>query len=117
MNDQEFLTALGQRIKTLREQRKLSQQALADAAGVSDYTIQKMEAGKAKAQVTSVFRVAVALNVPITELFEEMSAKPLDREKRKAVNRIADLFAEQDLETIAVIENLISGTLGLKDRR
>lgn len=57
---------LGEQIKRLREQRGLSQQALAEAAGLSRIYIAKLEAGeRASPSMPALERIATALGVTV----------------------------------------------------
>jgi transcriptional regulator with XRE-family HTH domain len=56
-------------IKTLREEKGLSQKALANRIGVSDAYITMLETGKRKNPSLDILkRLAKALGVPVTEL-------------------------------------------------
>lgn len=56
------LEHIGENIKELRRSRKLTQQELAEAAGVRLATISEIEAGKANFQFNTLVRIATALN-------------------------------------------------------
>jgi transcriptional regulator with XRE-family HTH domain len=60
---------LGERVRTLREARAWTQEHLADAAGVSLRTVQRLEAGQGFASETAL-AVAAALNVDVRELLD-----------------------------------------------
>lgn len=60
---------LGDRVRNLREARAWTQEHLADAAGVSLRTVQRLEAGQGFASETAL-SVAAALNVDVKELLE-----------------------------------------------
>lgn len=60
---------LGDRVRNLREARAWTQEHLADAAGVSLRTVQRLEAGQGFASETAL-AVAAALNVDVKELLE-----------------------------------------------
>jgi len=58
---------------TVREQRLaagLSQEALAERCGIDRKSISRMETGAFSPRLDSVFSVAEALNIPVSELFE-----------------------------------------------
>ena len=60
---------LGRVIKTLREEKGLSQKALAERVGVTDAYITMLETGVRKNPSLAVLqRLAKALGVPVTEL-------------------------------------------------
>lgn len=62
---------VGQRIRTLREQRGLSLRSLGERSGLSINAISLIERGENSPTVSSLHRLATALQVPITELFRE----------------------------------------------
>jgi transcriptional regulator with XRE-family HTH domain len=65
---------LGARIRALREARRLSLRALADAAGVSESFLSQVERGVANPSVASLRRVAEALGESVGALFEGPAA-------------------------------------------
>jgi len=66
--------AVGARIRLLRKVRGLSQQALAEAAGVTFQQIQKYERGANRVSASMLTRIARTLDVPVAEMFGESSA-------------------------------------------
>ena len=62
------LAALGGAIRTARLERKLSQEALADAAGIDRSHMGKIEHGERNVSVLNVARVATALNLSVASL-------------------------------------------------
>jgi transcriptional regulator with XRE-family HTH domain len=62
---------VGARIRLLRKRRKMSQTELGEAVGVTFQQIQKYENGKNRVGASRLHLVATALNVPITELFDD----------------------------------------------
>jgi transcriptional regulator with XRE-family HTH domain len=66
----------GQRVKTLREQRGLTQQQLATMAGLTNDTISNYERGRrTDPPVSVVYAVASALEVTVEELLAEPQAE------------------------------------------
>ena len=65
--------AVGARIRLLRKVRGLSQQALAEAAGVTFQQIQKYERGANRVSASMLARIAQALDTPVAEMFGETS--------------------------------------------
>jgi transcriptional regulator with XRE-family HTH domain len=61
---------VGARIRLLRKRRKISQQELGKALGVTFQQIQKYENGKNRVSASRLHLVAITLNVPIAELFD-----------------------------------------------
>ena len=80
--------AVGARIRLLRKVRGLSQQALAEAAGVTFQQIQKYERGANRVSASMLARIAKTLSVPVAEMFGENAAYS------GAVDEVAALLAE-----------------------
>jgi transcriptional regulator with XRE-family HTH domain len=63
--------ALGSRLRQLRTDRRWSQEALARKAGVDRATYSRIETGTAGARVDTLWEIAAALGVPMSDLFRE----------------------------------------------
>ena len=59
---------LGQRLRSLRKQRLLSQERLGDRSGLSGKFIGEVERGEKSISLDSLYHVATALEVPLREL-------------------------------------------------
>jgi transcriptional regulator with XRE-family HTH domain len=62
---------VGMRLRSLRDQQGLSLRALAEKCGLSTNAISLIERGENSPTVSSLHRLATALNVPITDFFQE----------------------------------------------
>jgi len=80
--------AVGARIRLLRKVRGLSQQALAEAAGVTFQQIQKYERGTNRVSASMLARIAHTLNTPVSEMFAESGAG------MSAIDEVSELLAE-----------------------
>lgn len=60
--------ALGDRIREERTARKLSQERLAELAGLDRQAINKIELGRQAVLIDNLFRIARALGVPLADL-------------------------------------------------
>ena len=67
---------LGQRVRTLRKQRALSQERLGDRAGLSGKFIGEVERGEKSISIDSLYRVSVALEIPLRDLTAVRADKP-----------------------------------------
>src|SRR6201996_8435768 len=81
--------AVGARIRLLRKVRGLSQQALAEAAGVTFQQIQKYERGANRVSASMLSLIATTLKTPVSEMFGE--ANPACA---SAIDEVAALLAE-----------------------
>lgn len=67
---------LGQRLRALRKQRGLSQERLGDRANLSGKFIGEVERGEKSISIDSLYRVSVALEVPLRDLTDVRADKP-----------------------------------------
>ena len=65
-----YLVKLGSAIRERRKGLGLSQEALADAAGIDRAHMGKIERGERNATLLNVIRIAVALGIPASALLE-----------------------------------------------
>jgi transcriptional regulator with XRE-family HTH domain len=70
IRDRETLGHLGGRVRLLREQRGLSQEKLAERAGLTSKFLGEVERVETNPSTTSVARLAAALSVNVGDLFE-----------------------------------------------
>lgn len=63
---------IGQRIRNYRTQKKLSQEKLAELSGCHPTYIGQLERGEKNATLESIEKVATALDVPLSTLFEKL---------------------------------------------
>ncbi|MEI8377364.1 MAG: helix-turn-helix transcriptional regulator [bacterium] len=66
---EQFYKKLGKRIKFLREQRGLTQQALAEKSGISLNYLGKIEVAMNKPRLKTIFKIAEALEINPYEFF------------------------------------------------
>lgn len=75
---QDVITAIGPKIRQLRKQKDLSLQQLAERSGVSAATIHKIERNGMVPTVTTLMKIAGALNRSVAYFVEEQEeAKPV----------------------------------------
>jgi XRE family aerobic/anaerobic benzoate catabolism transcriptional regulator len=68
-----LLTALGERVRSLRARRGLTRKAVAQAAGVSERHLANLEYGIGNASILILQQVAQALQCPLAELIGDVS--------------------------------------------
>ena len=78
----ELLCALGHAIRQVREDRNLSQERLAELAGLHRTYISSVEQGRRNLSIENVQKVANALGVSMTELVQ-LCEDRLDRDRSK----------------------------------
>ena len=65
-----FKTRFGNKLKSLRTQKRLTQEQLADATELSIESISNMERGIFGPRFNNLEKIAAALNVEVVRLFE-----------------------------------------------
>lgn len=70
MDEKDFYSKLGRRIKVLREKAHLTQEKLAEKCGISLDYLGKIEVNINKPGLKTVLKLANALEVPMKELFD-----------------------------------------------
>lgn len=60
--------AVGEQIRTARRAQGLSQERLAELAGMDRQAVNRIEQGHASAKLDNLIRLAHALNVPLSKL-------------------------------------------------
>ena len=102
--------AVGARIRLLRKVRGMSQQSLAEAAGVTFQQIQKYERGSNRIGSSRLYEFAKVLDVPVSYFFDEMpsnalSGRPMSGRGRKGFGEAGTPF-EQEKDPLIKRETL-----------
>ena len=100
-----FLSALGERVRTIRARRGLTRRAVAQNAGVSERHLANLESGTGNASILILLQVAHALQCSIFELLgdittsspewlliRELLEKRTESELRRARVQLGDMF-------------------------
>lgn len=91
------------KIKELRLSQHLSQEQLAEAAGISVRTLQRLEAGE-DVSISTLNAVANALDVPVGDLFQYTTFNEQDTKLQEAKNLQVQM--QQRHEEIAVFKKV-----------
>ena len=74
--DQEaYSVDVGTRLRQLREERNMSMRSLATASSLSANALSMIERGKTSPSVSTLYKLADAMGVPITTFFGEPTTK------------------------------------------
>jgi XRE family aerobic/anaerobic benzoate catabolism transcriptional regulator len=73
-----YLLRLGERVRTLRNQRGMTRKALAQHAHVSERYLAQLETGKGNGSIVLLRRIARAIGLPVTQLVHEGADPVLD---------------------------------------
>jgi transcriptional regulator with XRE-family HTH domain len=85
MNFENNSIDVGSRLRTLRNERDMSMRALARASGLSTNALSMIERGRTSPSVSTLYKLAEALGVPITAFFR------LEPPKREIVHQVSNL--------------------------
>ena len=78
----QLIKGFGDRIRHLRESRNISQEAFAEAAGMDRAGYGRIERGQVDIRLSTIARIAEALELPMTDIFDELA-----RTRRKKAPR------------------------------
>lgn len=70
MNEFQLYKVVGQRIKTMREEKGLTQQGLADLCNFEKSNMSRIEAGRTNLTLKSLLTISEALNIQIKQLVD-----------------------------------------------
>lgn len=70
MKDEELYAAIGKRIKDLRTEQGMSQQEFAATLDYEKSNMSRMESGKVNLRISSLYKVAKALGVTLSDLLD-----------------------------------------------
>ena len=71
----EIAKAVGQRIRNYRTRAGFSQEKLAEMSGCHPTYIGQLERGEKNATIESIEKIATALNLPMSKLFEQLGGQ------------------------------------------
>jgi transcriptional regulator with XRE-family HTH domain len=102
---EKFLSVFGKRIKEERKNLGLTQNELAEKAGITDNYLSYIEAGKKSASLTTIKHIADALHVHISKLFQDITSHDSSKDDY-IVRQIQYLVQDKDSSTKKLILNV-----------
>ncbi len=69
--DFEYARVIGEKLRSVRRQRRISLRELAEQANISASMLSQIETGKAYPSVRSIYNIAAALNLPVDYFFPD----------------------------------------------
>lgn len=95
----------GEKVKQLRVTQNMTQDALADAAGITKASLSNYERNKRRPQYPAVEAIANALGVPVSELYEKSTDKS-GSEDIPTVRRVENVRARRLKKLTAAFDRL-----------
>jgi XRE family aerobic/anaerobic benzoate catabolism transcriptional regulator len=95
----DFLVAVGKRVREARARRGMTRKQLAHEAGVSERHLAQLEGGEGNVSIVLLRRITTALNVPLENLFAAKTETPNETElierflHRLPSNRVQDVVS------------------------
>ena len=102
------LKLFGMRIKELRTSRKLSQERLAEKAGISSKYLSRIEMGQHFPSIDILTKLANVLNVELKDFFEFAHKAKNARELKRSLN---DLLNEANEEKLRLVVKVLRAML------
>ncbi|MBE3569982.1 MAG: helix-turn-helix transcriptional regulator [Bacillales bacterium] len=105
---------IGERIRTFRKEKGLSQEELADIANLHATYIGQLERGEKNATLESIEKVAKALEISLEDLFRSIHPNPNSQEY--TLSKIITRLQTQSIEDQKVFLHLLDVLLEWKNR-
>lgn len=99
--------SFGSKIRTLRIEKKLTQEELSVQIGVTRNFISKIETANAIPSLETVIKLAIALNVSLDYLFFETIKPTQESEKDIVIGHTLKSFSELDKDLLINLLNVI----------
>ena len=99
-----FVILIGQRLRQYRLQKHLTQEQLAERAGLHPTYIGQVERGEKNLTIESLYRISLALQIPLSQLFGQIPAIP---EENDTVQRCMLLLSAQNEATQKVLLQML----------
>jgi len=91
---------LGRRIQSLRQGKKLSQEQLAESAGLSLKHLGELERGRGNPTLASLESLAAAFGISLSELFDFDHEQPVKEILRPEVSKMIEGAGEEEFRKI-----------------
>lgn len=102
---------LGERLRAYRTQRGWSQEELAERSDLHTTYIGQLERGEKNATIESISKVAAALNISLSKLFENISLAPSEKD---IPSRCYDLIQKQPLRDQKLLLDILDTVVAYK---
>jgi XRE family aerobic/anaerobic benzoate catabolism transcriptional regulator len=97
-SDEDFLRALGVRVRELRSRRGMTRKMMAQESDVSERHLAQLELGDGNVSIVLLRRIATALNVSLADLF---TAEGAASDAKRSILDLLERLPAQQLKTVA----------------
>ena len=102
---------IGERLRSYRNQKGWSQEELAEQAGLHATYIGQLERGEKNATIESVSKVACALGVSLSQLFENIS---VDTARSDIPSQCYEIVQKQPLKDQKILFEILNSVIAYK---
>lgn len=99
----DIYATVARQLRLKRLQAGLTLEDLADTAGISTSFLAYLETNKKKPSLSTIAKLAAALDISACELFDEQIVRNITDEKQKALNKLLKLLQNQSPEDTEII--------------
>ncbi len=103
----EILKVFGKRLRSLRRAKDLTQEQVAERAGLSLQSVGEIERGRGNPTLVNVERLSDALNVELTELFDLGDTKMTMAQAKEELLSLLGGANEEELRSILTIARVL----------
>lgn len=96
---------LGQKLRKMRKEQNLTQLELAQQVGITNGQISTIERGVSSPSLATLHRIAQALNVPMTEFFEDERQKEVELVRKGKGRKVAGNRENTSIEVLCARSN------------
>lgn len=107
MDDRKILKLVGARIKVLRKEKGLSQEALGEKGGFHFTYIGQVERGEKNVSTVNLGKIAEALEVNVSQLFAYANENMKYTESEVIIQEIVSMLRDSDPDKIILSRNIV----------
>lgn len=108
-HERTYMTELGQRLRSLREERGLTQQALARAAGIATDMVSRLENGHYSSPgLRTLLRIADGMGLPVSALLPDVQTVTHTTPEGALRARLSALVQRLDVDDLDLVVELAS---------
>lgn len=106
--ENKLLKRFGDRLRTLRKAKSLTQEELATRAGIDTSYLNYIENGKQSPSLTKIAAIAEALEVELPEMFYFSQSKGYNKRLDALALRLTDALKAKDEKVSALVSEFIA---------
>lgn len=97
---EKFRRDLGRRLRALRRESGLTQAVVARHAEIGNEFVSRLENGQGSPSLDTLGRLAAALDIPVSELFQFENESPTQQRTTKRLMRVLNRLGEEEIDLV-----------------